>query len=294
THWRARRDDCRSHARRRRHRRRVHNSETDDWHQRLPTCRLSAFTECPRNGYTLICPRLLQRTTSTPCDTFRNCYCIAISAYLYIHRDEEFLGRRLRSERERRLITLESIAANTKISISLLRDLERDDVSRWPTGIFRRAFIRGYAQAIGLDADEIANEFLERHPDVEQLQTIASLVAKGERPKPRQQPVLRLTLADAPRPFSGGQFLKDLGARGKAAGWDCAATLTLGLIAYLVLGVFWTPIAVVTLCYYAGGILILGNSPGVCLFAPKPHDDTPQTPNAVEDASLEGLQTNAA
>jgi len=52
---------------------------------------------------------------------------------------------------------------------------------------------------------------------------------------------------------------------------------------------------VVTLCYYAGGILILGNSPGVCLFAPRPHDDPPQTPNAVDEASsLEGLQTDAA
>jgi transcriptional regulator with XRE-family HTH domain len=208
--------------------------------------------------------------------------------------DEEFLGRRLRSERERRQITLESIAVNTKINISLLRDLERDDVTRWPTGIFRRAFIRSYAEAIGLDADEIANEFLERHPDVEQLEAIAALTAKGERPKPRQKPVLRLTLADAPKPFSGGQFLKKAGARVKAAGWDCAATLTLGLIAFLVLGSFWTPFAVVTLCYYAGGILILGNSPGVCLFAPKPHDDTPQTPSALDDESLDGLQTNAA
>jgi transcriptional regulator with XRE-family HTH domain len=208
--------------------------------------------------------------------------------------DEEFLGRRLRSERERRLITLESIAANTKINLSLLRDLERDDVSRWPTGIFRRAFIRSYAEAIGLDADEIANEFLERHPDVEQLEAIASLVAKGERPKPRQKPVLRLTLAETPKPFSGGQFLKKAGARVKAAGWDCAATLTLGLLAFLVLGTFWIPFAVVTLCYYASGILILGNSPGVCLFAPKPHEDTPQTPTALNDESLDGLQTNAA
>ena len=208
--------------------------------------------------------------------------------------DEEFLGRRLRSERERRLITLESIAANTKINIGLLSDLERDDVSRWPSGIFRRAFIRSYAEAIGLDADEIADEFLERHPDVAQLEAIAGMVAKGERPKPRQKPVLRLTLADAPTPFSGGQFLKNVGARVKAASWDCGATLALGLVAFLVLGTFWTPFAVVTLCYYAGGILILGNSPGVCLFAPKPHDDTPQTPNAVDDASLDGLQTNAA
>ena len=60
-------------------------------------------------------------------------------------------GPRLRHERERREISLKSIADNTKISRSLLEALERDDVSRWPTGIFRRAFVRSYAEAIGLN-----------------------------------------------------------------------------------------------------------------------------------------------
>ena len=78
--------------------------------------------------------------------------------------DQSF-GRRLRRERERRRIALSSIAENTKISVSLFDDLERDDVSRWPSGIFRKSFIRAYAQAIGLDPDETAREFLERFPD---------------------------------------------------------------------------------------------------------------------------------
>ena len=74
-------------------------------------------------------------------------------------------GPRIRQERERRQISLKSIAETTKISRSLLEALERDDVSRWPTGIFRRAFVRSYAQAIGLDSDEIVREFAERFPD---------------------------------------------------------------------------------------------------------------------------------
>jgi transcriptional regulator with XRE-family HTH domain len=74
-------------------------------------------------------------------------------------------GSRLRYERERRQIALKSIAESTKIGITLLEGLERDDVSRWPSGIFRKSFIRSYADAIGLDADEIVREFVERHPD---------------------------------------------------------------------------------------------------------------------------------
>jgi transcriptional regulator with XRE-family HTH domain len=205
---------------------------------------------------------------------------------------DDLLGRRLRSERERRHITLESVAANTKISIGLLRDLERDDVSRWPSGIFRRAFVRSYAEAIGLDGDDIVREFLELYPDAQQIEAAAALIASGERPRTHPKALLRLTLADAPRPFSGGQLLENIGARLKAAGWDCCATIGLASVAFAVLGSFWTSFAVVTICYYAGGILILGNSPGVCLFAPKPPDDTPQTPS--HEDGLEGLPASAA
>src|SRR4029077_19295218 len=86
----------------------------------------------------------------------------------------------------------------------------------------------------------------------------------------------RLTLADTPKPFSGGQLLQNLATRIKAAGWDCLAILVLGAMAFLILGTFWIPFGLVTVSYYVGGILILGNSPGVCLFAPNPHDDPPQ------------------
>jgi len=74
-------------------------------------------------------------------------------------------GARLRYERERRQIALKSIAEGTKIGIGLLEGLERDDVSRWPSGIFRKSFVRAYAEAVGLNADAIVREFTERYPD---------------------------------------------------------------------------------------------------------------------------------
>ena len=74
-------------------------------------------------------------------------------------------GARLRSERERQQIALRTIADRTKIKLSLLEALERDDVSQWPRGIFRRSHVRAYALAIGLDPDAVVREFLEIHPD---------------------------------------------------------------------------------------------------------------------------------
>jgi hypothetical protein len=51
-------------------------------------------------------------------------------------------GTELRRARERRGLTLEAIAEQTKVSAGHFAGLERADLSRWPSGIFRRAFVR--------------------------------------------------------------------------------------------------------------------------------------------------------
>jgi cytoskeletal protein RodZ len=75
------------------------------------------------------------------------------------------LGTRLRAQRERKGVTLAAIADDTKISIALLEGLERDDVSRWPGGLFRRAYVRAYARAVGLEPEAVVREFGLLHPD---------------------------------------------------------------------------------------------------------------------------------
>jgi transcriptional regulator with XRE-family HTH domain len=174
----------------------------------------------------------------------------------------ESFGRRLRRERERRQIALASIADNTKISLSLFEDLERDNPSRWPSGIFRRSFIRAYAEAIGLDPDETAREFLERFPDLNDPDRAAG-------GPPAHASTLRLTLAVTRPWFSCGPVLRSAVRRSAAIACDLAVlgAVTGGL--YLVLGELWRPLAFALVGYYAGGIFFLGNTPGVCLCAPR-------------------------
>lgn len=81
----------------------------------------------------------------------------------------ESFGARLRQRREQQQISLSTIAEQTKIKQSLLEALERGDVSQWPSGIFRRAFIRAYAHAIHLEPDVVVREFLEVYPDPAEL-----------------------------------------------------------------------------------------------------------------------------
>src|SRR5262245_63452487 len=87
-------------------------------------------------------------------------------------------GARLRERREQQHVALSTIAEQTKIKVSLLEALERDDVSHWPSGIFRRAFIRAYADAIGLEPDVIVREFLELYPDpLENVEPMPAIAA---------------------------------------------------------------------------------------------------------------------
>ena len=110
----------------------------------------------------------------------------------------ESFGARLRQQREGRAIDLSSIAEQTKIKRSLLEGLERDDVSQWPSGIFRRAYVRTYAQMIGLDPDVVVREFLEVYPEPVDLLDAAVAAEIEESARRNGAPTMRLrTIVDS-------------------------------------------------------------------------------------------------
>jgi transcriptional regulator with XRE-family HTH domain len=185
--------------------------------------------------------------------------------------DESF-GARMRAVRERRRISIASIAESTKILGALLEGLENDDVSRWPTGLYRRAFMRAYATAIGLDPEPIVREFIARFPDPEDTPAPVAVVAA---PLPGTRAVLRLTLAEPGGTFAAGDLVHEVRRRLVAVVADAAV---LGAIAgglYLVVGSFWAPLAVAIAAYYFGSIVLLGNTPGVCLVASRAAETRP-------------------
>lgn len=193
---------------------------------------------------------------------------------------EESFGRRLRAERERRRITLELISANTKIPVGLLRDLENDRLTHWPGGIFRRSFVKSYASAIGLDPEETLQEFLARYPERPIISEPSESNGSGAASLPRRIAAqsFRLTLADEHSWFVAGALLSSSRRRLLAAAWDVASPLLIAGLAYVAIGLFWIPLGVVMLSYFAGGILALGNTPGVCLFAPAARWSEPPAP----------------
>ena len=73
-------------------------------------------------------------------------------------------GPNLRRIRVQHGISLEQIAAQTKVNVALWSGLERNDLSRWPTGIFARSYVREYAKIVGADPDATVDEFCRCFP----------------------------------------------------------------------------------------------------------------------------------
>jgi cytoskeletal protein RodZ len=86
------------------------------------------------------------------------------AAMAVVNRSESDFGARIRQAREQRVISLRQIAETTKISVSVLEALERNDISRLPGGIFSRGFVRSYAVEIGVDPEQTVRDFMAQFP----------------------------------------------------------------------------------------------------------------------------------
>jgi hypothetical protein len=185
--------------------------------------------------------------------------------------DSDAFGPRLRAERERRSISIETIASVTKVGGDLWEGLERNDFSRWPSGIFARAFVRDYARAIGLDADEVVDEFCRLFPLGDRrgsrlIQAQAQLIghhlayaesgalpADGDRRSPSER-MLDESAALRAR----------LVSRSLATAVDAAASLGLAASVSALMNIsFWAIAGVVTVMYYTGMTIAFGTSPGL-------------------------------
>lgn len=88
------------------------------------------------------------------------------------------MGGRLKRAREARGLSQQDIAHTTKISNVVLEALERDDYARVPGGVFGRSFVKEYALAVGIDADEAVTEFQAAREDHERQRA-----AEGAQPQ---------------------------------------------------------------------------------------------------------------
>jgi cytoskeletal protein RodZ len=76
------------------------------------------------------------------------------------------IGDRLKRARIACGLSLSDIGGRTKISPPSLTAMERNDFARLPGGVFRRAYVRAFAEEVGLDAEALVREYRARYePD---------------------------------------------------------------------------------------------------------------------------------
>ena len=116
---------------------------------------------------------------------------------------------RLRLHRERQQMTLDDIARVTRVRRELYEGLENNDLSRWPRGLYARAWVRMYANLVGLDPEETVNEFCRLFPHGDRrvgtaLREIASLISQPSQYSDERQVERRRATTpprtNAPRP----------------------------------------------------------------------------------------------
>ena len=110
----------------------------------------------------------------------------------------ETVGRRLQKARKARDLSVDEVAAATKIRPERIVDLEADDLSHFPSLVYARSFLVKYAKYLGVDIQD----------DLEQIQ-VGSAVGLGEyhylraapppkfKPEPRRREPSRLKLPAA-------------------------------------------------------------------------------------------------
>jgi hypothetical protein len=130
--------------------------------------------------------------------------------------------------------------------------LESHNFSRWPSGnVYRRGFVRDYAQSIGLPVEETLAEFERLFPDV---------LDDGQATEPvrTDEPGDRLRLALAGRARAIPVWSP---RRAAGAGFDLITVLVVASLGAWASGLgLGATLGIVAFCYYSLGTVILGRS----------------------------------
>jgi transcriptional regulator with XRE-family HTH domain len=185
--------------------------------------------------------------------------------------EREAFGPNLRRLRVQRGISLERIAANTKVTTDLWSGLERNDLSRWPAGIYARAYVRAYAVEIGVDPDATVDEFCRLFPNGDRrvervVRQQAAMVGHDLQWKDDLVGSVKDERRAAPRKPAPDLPAVAVTRTGRLIAALLDASVIVGVAGTIstLLPLKWSAsLAIVGLIYHAASLVILGSSPVV-------------------------------
>jgi cytoskeletal protein RodZ len=98
----------------------------------------------------------------------------------------ETVGRRLQRARQEKKLTIDEVAAATKIRPERIVDLEADDLTHFPSLVYARSFLVKYAGFLGLDIqDDLENFQVNRAVGFGEFKYLTAVPPPKYRPEPR-------------------------------------------------------------------------------------------------------------
>ncbi|MGD8242634.1 MAG: helix-turn-helix transcriptional regulator, partial [Desulfobacterales bacterium] len=91
-------------------------------------------------------------------------------------------GLFLQSARIEKKISIEALAAETRIRVEVLKRLEAEEHDHLPDEVFVKGFIRTYAEAVGADAKEA----LERYRSSRTMRNVGHVGPTTRSPQPKR------------------------------------------------------------------------------------------------------------
>ena len=79
------------------------------------------------------------------------------------------VGADLRDARERRGLPLDQLSRTTKISATILRSIEANQLEKLPEPVFLRGFLRAYAREVGLNPEDTVRRYLLQFQPAEEM-----------------------------------------------------------------------------------------------------------------------------
>ncbi len=187
----------------------------------------------------------------------------------------ERFGPNLRRIRQQRGIPLQEIADRTNVDVELWDAMERNDFSRWPSGISARAFVREYARALGIDPESAVDDFCRSFPQGDRrrgniIRAGAELLGvPSEWQDDLRVPAQDRRVADQPEPTPidiARNAVLTRRSRIAAVGLDVLLTVSGSLVLSRVTHAnTWGVLGITAIGYHAAGLISIGATPGSAL-----------------------------
>lgn len=182
----------------------------------------------------------------------------------------ETMGRttdtRLRQARLAAGLQLSDIEQRTRISPSILRWIDNGQFHRLPAGIYARSYVRAFAQAVGLDPNEVVASMEQDLPAAVDITAAPEVRAAAERSLPLSPELARMVAASADAALLSVVYALVLGATAAVCRRPIGEVVAFGMPALVLV------LMVVTALYFVVFAGVQGRTPGAGLVGLPPFD----------------------